>query len=229
MCPHTTTSHLTKMDTHLTRKCNFILKVVLWCVIFIVNLGITLPGVIIAVQYQYDTCVTKTSFWNLFLDNWLLCGSIFHMVLPFLALPCVCHHFKTCVFQTFLMICDVILLGLLILGIFLAMRSDLRTCEHDSLWVMSMIFMVIIGIHLVLQTVYVIVQLINSYCVTREFRYEHISQWTGASTPNQRSRLAPPIENYRPPSPIEIDIDETLLYHTTTIDHTTITTTTTTN
>jgi len=154
-----------EVQDRINRKCNFILKVVLWCVVLILNIGVTLPGIIISLQYRSDDCVTSTNYWNIFLDYWLLYGSMFQFILPFLALPCVCCHFKANVFRVFIVIVNILLSAWIGLGLFLLSRSDLKTCPHDSLWVMSIIFLVIVACWIISQIAYITIKIVNHICV----------------------------------------------------------------
>lgn len=163
-----------QVEDRIQRKCGFILKVVLWCVVLIVNSGISLPGIIIALQYRSDNCVTSTNYWNIFLDYWLLFGAIFQLALPFFTLPCVCCHFESNLFRYFMIVNDILLTGWVCLGLFLITRSDLRTCSHDSLWVMSIVFLVIISTILVIQITYAVIKIVNHICVTQEIQYQQI-------------------------------------------------------
>lgn len=135
-------------------KAAVLLKMFIWIQVLIVTVAICIPGIIISLQYSGDPCVSAKQ-WNIRLDEWLLISSLMHLISLISFLPSIC-----CVWQN---ICSkivplilVIILGLWgALGAYVISVSDLTTCSHDSLWVMSIIELVFIGIFL---TVYCIVQ-----------------------------------------------------------------------
>jgi hypothetical protein len=86
-----------------------------------------------------------------------------------------------------MIVTDVLLMGWIGMGIFLANRSDLRTCSHDSLWVMSIIFLVIIVTWILVQIVYAVVKIANYICVTQEIQYQQL--WTTPTTPQPTTLL----------------------------------------
>jgi hypothetical protein len=64
------------------------------------------------------------------------------------------------------------------LGIFLVVKSDLKSCVHDSLWAMSIIFMVIIGVWIVVQGVYTLIKSITCTCIEPEPEFDDLwRQW----------------------------------------------------
>lgn len=147
----------------IERRCLFVGKVIVWTLVFILNTGLCIPGIVISLQYKNDTCVTKTSNWNVFLDWWLLASAIFQFAIAFMTLPCVCFHFeKVQAFRTFIIITDIIIGLSTALGIFLVAKSDLGSCQHDSLWVMSIVFIVTILLWITFQIVYGIIKCINN-------------------------------------------------------------------
>lgn len=163
----------------LKRKCAFVLKVVLWSVVFILNTGFCMPGIIIALQYHNDACITDGGVWNLFIDYWLLIGSVFQFAIPFMTLPCVCFHFDSnYVFRTFMVVSDVLLGAWVVFGVYLVANSDLKSCEHDSLWVMSIIFIVSVALWILFQIIYITIRTINNRCGSDSGNERYHQLWT---------------------------------------------------
>lgn len=133
---------MTTMTSKKTEKRLFLIsvlgKAVMWIGIFAVNSAICLPGVIISLQYRDDSCVTNTNTYNVLLDGWLLTGSMFQYSTIFMMLPCVCLALKSRTYQVFQLITNGLIAVWIGFGIFLVAKSDLHTCEHDSLWIMSL-------------------------------------------------------------------------------------------
>jgi len=161
----------------LQRKINFIGKIVFWFVIFVVNSALCLPGIIISLQYRNDICVTKTGYFNVFLDWWLLIGSLYQFFIVFMTLPYVCFNLKNKAFRVFMWISNALLTSWIGLGIFLVIKSDLRKCQHDSLWLMSMIYIIIVGIVIFIQVFYTIVKKFSNRVRSEEPSYHEL--WSG--------------------------------------------------
>jgi hypothetical protein len=172
----------------LERKGAFVLKLIGWILIFIPNSALCIAGFIISLQYHNDSCVTQTNYWNIFLDYWLLFGSFYQFSMIFMTLPCVCYHFKNeNVFPRFLLLSNILMTGWISFGIFLVVKSDLKTCQHDSLWAMSIIFMVIIGLWITVQCVYAIIKSVKCSCIEPEPEYQDLwRKWTTHNPHNDR-------------------------------------------
>lgn len=162
----------------LQRKVNFLGKVVLWIGVFAVNSAICLPGIIIALQYRKDTCVTNTTTYNLLLDWWLLLGSMFQYSTIFMMLPCVCFVLQTKMYRIFQIITNLLIGIWIAIGIFLVSKSDLQSCEHDSLWVMSLAFIIVYGVWLVFLLSWVIVKNVDCGALSHHEPDYH-QLWTG--------------------------------------------------
>jgi hypothetical protein len=168
----------------LERKGSFGCKLIAWIMVFVPNTALCLAGLVISLQYQYDTCVTDTNYWNVFLDYWLLFVSLFQFSLIFMALPFVCYHFKNeNIFPRFLLTFNMIMTVCIGFGIFLAVKSDLKDCKHDSLWAMSIVFMILIGIWIIVQGVHTLIKTVTCLCIEAEPEYEDLwRKWKTSPT-----------------------------------------------
>ena len=139
-------------------KADMLFKMFVWTQVLIITVAICIPGIIISLQYSGDQCVVG-KLWNVRLDEWLLIASMVQLVSIISFLPTVCCVWKHWCSKLIPLSLILILLLCLGLGIFLMAVSDLSACGHDSLFVMSVIEIIFIGIFI---TVYSVVQ-IRSY------------------------------------------------------------------
>lgn len=130
------------------------LRVAKWFLSFFVILIVSLPGIIISIQYSTDTCVTKTNYVNIELDEWLLAASFGYIFITLLYLPCVCCKVRKRWFRISIVLFSVV--GILwgALGIYLVCNSDLKNCTHDSLWIMTLVSLTSLGFFILIELVY---------------------------------------------------------------------------
>ena len=143
----------------IQQKATCVARCGVWALIFILNIALSLPGVIISLQYQNDDCVTKTSKMNVYLDTWLLIGSLYQFAIMFMILPCVCLHVRKRYIRVFLLISGIMQAAWTGMSAFLIFNSDLKSCAHDALWIMSTIFTVTLGMWLICQTLYAVIKI----------------------------------------------------------------------
>ena len=140
-------------------KVDLLLKMFAWTQLLIITVAICIPSIIISLQYSGDQCVIG-DVWNIRIDEWLLLSSLFQLVTIISFLPSVCCTLKHWATKIFTIIFMIILFLCLILGIFLISLSNLTTCLHDSLYVMSIIEICFIGIFIMSYAMYNI----STYC-----------------------------------------------------------------
>ena len=129
-------------------KLTLLFKMLIWLLVLIITVAICIPGIIISLQYSGDPCIIGKQ-WNVRLDEWLLISSLFHLVSLISFLPSICCVWKNMCSKIIPLI-FVILLGVWACGgIFVMTVSDLSSCSHDSLWVMSIIELVFVGIFII--------------------------------------------------------------------------------
>ena len=130
-------------------KATLLLKMLIWLLVLIITVAICIPGIIISLQYSGDPCIVGKQ-WNVRLDEWLLISALFHLVSLISFLPSICCVWKNMCSKIIPLI-FVILLGIWACGgIFVMTISDLSSCSHDSLWVMSIIELVFVGIFIII-------------------------------------------------------------------------------
>lgn len=151
------------MDS-LERKGKRALKTLKWILVFILISVIAIPGLIISLQYSSDSCVTKTSYINVELDQWLLLASLSYVTIMLLSLPCTCCEVEKVCSRLWTLIFSLILAAWGAVGIYLIANSDLKSCQHDSLWIMTLISITCLCLYIVLQIMY----RIYSYCSYRQ-------------------------------------------------------------
>ena len=129
-------------------KAELLLKMFIWIQVLIITVAICIPGIIISLQYAGDPCVVGKQ-WNIRLDEWLLVSALMHLISLISFLPSICCVWKNMCSKIIPLI-FVIVLGVWgAAGIYVMTVSDLTTCTHDSLWVMSIIELVFIGVFLI--------------------------------------------------------------------------------
>jgi len=168
----------------IERKFILLIKILLWFIAFVVIGTLSLPGIIISVQYRKDSCVTKTGSYNIYLDWWLLSGSLFQLLSVLTCLPCVCFQIRKKIFAIYTWILNCLALIWIALGILLLVKSDLKTCEHDSLWVMSLVYIIAMSIWNMAQIFYEIVKCMDLRVSSSEDQEDHLnnfvySHWRG--------------------------------------------------
>ena len=165
----------------LQRKVNFLGKVVMWIGIFAVNSAVCLPGVIISIQYRNDSCVTNTNTYNVLLDWWLFAGSMFQYSTILMMLPCVCLVLSGRTYRIFQVITNGLVAVWIGLGIFLVAKSDLHTCQHDSLWIMSLVFITVYGLWTLFLVLWLVLKNVECDCcgLLRNQQPNYHEIWTG--------------------------------------------------
>jgi hypothetical protein len=135
-------------------KGELLIKILLWVQVLIITVAISIPGIVISLQYLGDSCVVGKQ-WNIRLDEWLFIASLLHMVSLVSFLPSICCVWKG-VCSRIVPLIFIIVLGLWgVLGVYILAVSDLSSCTHNSLWMMSIMDIIFIGIFI---SVYSIIQ-----------------------------------------------------------------------
>ena len=142
-------------------KVDHVVKMFIWTQVLIITVALCIPSIIIALQYSGDTCVIG-EIWNVRLDEWLLVAALLQLISIISFLPSVCCVWKHCCSRMI----PLILIGALMiwigLGIFILTQSDLNSCQHDSLFVMSVIETSFICVFII---IYAMVQIYSCcYC-----------------------------------------------------------------
>ena len=136
-------------------KFDLLVKMFGWTQLLIITAAICIPSIIIGLQYSQDKCVVG-DVWNIRLDEWLLLSSLVQLVTIISFLPNVCCAWNHWCIKLVPLTLIVILLCIFILGVFLISLSNLSNCLHDSLFVMSVIEIIFVGIFI---STYIIYQL----------------------------------------------------------------------
>jgi hypothetical protein len=135
-------------------KAALLFKMFIWMQVLIITVAFCIPGIIISLQYSKDPCVVGKQ-WNIRLDEWLLISALMHLLSLISFLPSICCVWRN-ICSKIVPLILVTVLGLWgVLGAYVMTVSNLTDCDHDSLWVMSIIEIVFIGIFIL---VYCIVQ-----------------------------------------------------------------------
>lgn len=142
-------------------KVDLIFKMFMWTQVLIITVAICIPSIIISLQYSGDECVIKNG-WNIKLDEWLLVAALFQIVSIISFLPTVCCIWKHCCSKLIPLIFIILLTAWAGIGVFVIAESNLSTCTHDSLFVMSVIEAAFIFISM---AVYTFIQIYSCcYC-----------------------------------------------------------------
>ena len=132
-----------KTRDEINGKFKFIFLLIVWIIALIIVLAITLPALIISIQYTNVDCVAKSNWFDKLADLWLLASSVMILGFCFLCLGFIClgvsFKFWKRLFVFFALFCTIIIgIGW---GIFL---NTTLNCEYDSLWMMILVFLIIL-------------------------------------------------------------------------------------
>ncbi len=125
-------------------KIKILFQTVAWIVAFLMILSYNVPGIVIAIQYSNDPCVDK-NISNFSIDIWLLVACSYTILYMFLALITICAEIRKCLFTTFYFFTHLIPITWIGIGIYLLIISSLE-CEHNSVWAMSLSWIIITSI-----------------------------------------------------------------------------------
>lgn len=126
------------------RKLRFFAKQLGWMFVCILVGFFGSWGIYTGVQYMNDECVTKTKT-GIALDYWLITACVYDMVFCIIVWLLLCCHAKGCIRR---LVIWPIHLGNLVwtgIGIWLVVESNIR-CQHNSLWVVSMVLIILTGL-----------------------------------------------------------------------------------
>lgn len=143
------------MGESIEEKISRIGRVLTWILVFIIVSVISLPGIIISLQYSKDECVTKTSL-NVELDEWLLIASFSYMFIVILFMPWACCRLRKLWFRILFIFLSLLVTAWASIGVYLLVHSDLEKCAHDSLWIVSLVNLTSVGLFIMCLTMYVI-------------------------------------------------------------------------
>ena len=145
----------------IERKFDVAVKLFVWFIAFLLNMALSIPGIVIALQYRNDNCITETSIYNVYLDRWLFFSSVFELICMFIALPYVFVRCSQQCMRATLFLCNLIFVVLITIGIYLLVMSDLVTCEHDTLWAISVVWVIITSAWIVSNILYILVSAVS--------------------------------------------------------------------
>lgn len=147
----------------ISNKVQFLTSLVLWIVGCMVILPISLPGIIISLQYSTDECVKGSTKINIALDVWLCISCAGMIISTVIILLLLCINPKTRILKGF-GICISIIYGMwTIVGWYLLINSTLE-CDHDSLWVMSTVFLSVLSTAIVCGLIWIFSVYIRQRC-----------------------------------------------------------------
>lgn len=134
-----------EVDFHqdINNKVRFLTSLVVWIVGCMLVVPVSVPGIIISVQYSSDKCVQGTTTINIALDAWLLIASIGMVICTILVLIGLCINLRSQILKGFAVFMSIVYTLWTVLGWYLFANSSLE-CQHDSLWVMSLIYLCVL-------------------------------------------------------------------------------------
>ena len=127
-------------------KLRFFAKQIAWLVVMFVILPICCVGLFLGWQYRHDACVIKNPYY-VGLAWWLMAVSVFHLVWALVIMVLLCCHVPAR-YRRFVIWP---LHGMSFLssafGLWLVLSAELKgtTCEHNELWIYSVVIVVLIG------------------------------------------------------------------------------------
>ena len=135
--------------SRVKRKVKLLFQGLLWMFCYLAVLAYCIPGIVIAVQYSEDKCVTSNLF-NLELDIWLMIGCCYMIGYMMVTLCALCSIRSSRRFYLYYGISHALFFIWLLLGMYLEIKSSLN-CPHDSLWAMSIAFSCITFVFLAIE------------------------------------------------------------------------------
>lgn len=127
----------------INNKVRFLTSLVVWIVGCMLVVPVSVPGIIISVQYSTDKCVKGTTTINVALDAWLLIASVGMVVCTILVLVGLCVNIKVRILKGFAILMSIVYTLWTVMGWYLFSNSTLE-CQHDSLWVMSLVYLCVL-------------------------------------------------------------------------------------
>ena len=128
----------------ITNKVRFLTGLVVWIVGCMLVVPVSVPGIIISVQYSTDKCVKGTTQINIALDAWLCIACIGMIISTLFTLVGLCVNIRRRVLKGFGIFIAIVYGLWAIIGWYLFANSTLG-CDHDSLWVMSLIYLCLLS------------------------------------------------------------------------------------
>ena len=138
----------------IKNKAERALRIVKWTLSFIVISIVSLPGIIISLQYRKDDYITNTNYINVELDEWILIASFGYIIMTFSFIPCVCCKVRKRYFRTGIVLYTLIGMAWAGIGTYLMINSDLKSCSHDSLWIVSLVNLTSLGFFVLIELMY---------------------------------------------------------------------------
>lgn len=119
------------------RKLRFFAKQVAWTILFVIFFPLCLFGIYTGVQYANDDCVKNGSF-ALALDYWLIIACMYDIFFSLIVLLLLCCHVDGSKRKWIIWPMHIINVLWIIMGIGLIIESNVR-CQHNTLWVISVV------------------------------------------------------------------------------------------
>jgi len=129
-------------------KLRFLAKQLAWIVIFVIISPLCIWGIYTGVQYMDDPCVRDGQF-SLALDWWLIVTCIYDILFAIVVLLLLCCHARGAVRRWIIWPMHLINILWTVIGVLLIVESNLR-CQHNTLWVVSVVIVSLTGIVAVL-------------------------------------------------------------------------------
>lgn len=148
----------------IEQKIDTIWRFVVWALAFLISLSLSLPGIIISLQYSSDDCVTTSGNINIALDLWLLIACVFVIVYMILILILICINVMNRTLGICWLIIHLFQLGWYIIGIYLIINSTLK-CKHNSLWQLSVAYCAIMGCAWIVETLFISFKCCGIECI----------------------------------------------------------------
>jgi hypothetical protein len=159
------------MGESIEEKLSRIGRVTSWILVFIIIILISVPGIVVSIQYSKDACVTNSKL-NIELDEWLLIASFAYIVIILTFLPWACCRLRKIWFRLLFVFLSLLVTVWGIIGVYLLVNSNLK-CGHDSLWVVSLVNLTSVGLFILCLTMYCI----NIYIRYRQKRIVPQEVW----------------------------------------------------
>jgi hypothetical protein len=125
------------MATDFDTKLRFLAKQLAWIVIFVIISPLCLWGIYTGIQYMDDPCVRDGEF-SLALDWWLIVTCVYDILFAVVVLLLLCCHTRGTIRRAIIWTMHVINILWTIVGVLLIVESNLR-CQHNTLWVVSVV------------------------------------------------------------------------------------------
>jgi hypothetical protein len=136
-------------DLNFQGRLRFLAKQVAWIIIFVLMSTFCTWGIYTSIQYMYDPCVLQSGPYGIALDWWLIAIATFNLIFAVVVLVLLCCQTRRHIRRWVIWPMHIINVLWNLLGVMLLVESNLR-CQHNNLWVASLVNVSLTGVVAVL-------------------------------------------------------------------------------